>query len=197
MHTLLGNRQAGFRLGFIATHSAKAYDSPDIRHKDPGAGARHSGRQPAQPGRYRDAGAATGRAIKKPSNCRPSDPERLRSRLLGIGCCSPADKPTGLVGKSTICSKTCGVSGPRFPEDLAGAWRIRSAVAIAEGIPAGRFPPPLRRADRRVTAWIAPQSVRSRSGRSLLCVQLGRPAGTGAENRRAGCEAGARGLCQP
>jgi serine/threonine-protein kinase len=61
-------------------------------------------------------------------------------------------------------------SAATFPEDLAGAYRIRSAVCARIGrCQSGRFVCQVRPSNSRVPAWSARQSIRASARGPLLC----------------------------
>jgi len=79
-----------------------------------------------------DAGAAIGRAAQEAVKLPPSDPERFRSRLLVNWVLLSRGQTNRVRGEADHLLEDMRRFGSAFPEDFAGAWRIRSAVAIAD-----------------------------------------------------------------
>lgn len=79
-----------------------------------------------------DAETAIGRAAQEAVKLPRSDPERLRSRLLVNWICLSRGQTDRARGDIDHLLEDMRRFGSAYPEDFAGAWRIRSAVALAE-----------------------------------------------------------------
>ena len=80
-----------------------------------------------------NAEAAAARAIQEAGKLSPSDPERLRSSLLRNWVLLSRGQTKKIRGDLDRLLEEMRLYGSALPEDLAGAWRLRSAVALEEG----------------------------------------------------------------
>jgi eukaryotic-like serine/threonine-protein kinase len=80
-----------------------------------------------------NAEAAAGRAMQEAAKLSPSDPERLRSGLLRNWVWLSRGQTKRIRGDLDRLLEEMRRYGTALPEDLAGAWRLRSAVALEEG----------------------------------------------------------------
>jgi hypothetical protein len=81
----------------------------------------------------KDANAAVDRAVEAAAALAPSDPERLRSHMLrGWVLLFRGYTKRILPDIDRLLAEMRQYSSA-LPEDFAGAWRIRSAIALAEG----------------------------------------------------------------
>jgi len=80
-----------------------------------------------------DAETAIHRAAQEAVKLPSSDPERLRSRLLVNWILLARGRTDRIRRDIDYLLEDMRRFGSAFPEDFAGAWRIRSAVALAEG----------------------------------------------------------------
>jgi len=80
-----------------------------------------------------DAETAIHRAAQEAVKLPSSDPERLRSRLLVNWIFLSRGRTDRIRPNINHLLEDMRHFGSAFPEDFAGAWRIRSAVALAEG----------------------------------------------------------------
>ncbi len=82
-----------------------------------------------------NAEAAADRAMTESGGLSPSDAERLRSRLLRNWVWITRGQTDKVRNEIDGLLEEMRRYGSALPEDLAGAWRIRSAVAFEEGDP--------------------------------------------------------------
>ena len=80
-----------------------------------------------------NAEAAAGRAMQEAGKLSPSDPERLRSSLLRNWVLLSRGQTEKIHGDLDRLLEEMRRYGSALPEDFAGAWRLRSAVALEEG----------------------------------------------------------------
>ena len=82
-----------------------------------------------------NAEAAADRAIVEAAGLSPSDSERLRSRLLRNWVWITRGQTDKAHEEIENLLEEMQRYGSALPEDLAGAWRVRSAIALEEGDP--------------------------------------------------------------
>jgi hypothetical protein len=82
------------------------------------------------------AEAAADRAMAESGVLSPSDAERLRSRLLRSWVLLSRGQTDKVHHEIDGLLDEMRRYGSALPEDLAGAWRVRSAIALEEGDPA-------------------------------------------------------------
>jgi serine/threonine-protein kinase len=83
-----------------------------------------------------NAEAAANRALAEAAGLSASDPERLRSRLLRSWVWITRGQTDKVHDEIDRLLEDMQRYGSALPEDLAGAWRVRSAIALEEGDPA-------------------------------------------------------------
>jgi serine/threonine-protein kinase len=83
-----------------------------------------------------NAEAAADRAMAEAGELSPSDPERLRSRLLRSWVLLSRGQTDKVHNEIASLLGDMHRYGTALPEDLAGAWRVQSAIALEEGDPA-------------------------------------------------------------
>jgi eukaryotic-like serine/threonine-protein kinase len=81
----------------------------------------------------KDAEAAVNRAVEAATALAPSDPERLRSHMLRGWVLLFRGHTIRILPDINRLLAEMRQYGSALPEDFAGAWRIRSAIALAEG----------------------------------------------------------------
>jgi serine/threonine-protein kinase len=79
------------------------------------------------------AEATASRAMAEAVELKPSDPERLRSRLMKSWVAISRGQTDRVHGEIDRLLADMNRYGSAFPEDLASAWRVRSAAAFEEG----------------------------------------------------------------
>ncbi len=83
-----------------------------------------------------NAEAAANRAMAEAAGLSASDAERLRSRLLRSWVWITRGQTDKVHDEIDRLLEDMQRYGSALPEDLAGAWRVRSAIALEEGDPA-------------------------------------------------------------
>ena len=130
------------------------------------------------------AETAVDRAMQDAVKLSGSDPERLRSRLFRNWVLLSRGQTNNIRGEVDHLLDEMHRYRSALPEDFAGAWRVRSAIALDDGDSAKAVSSALealRIAESRLGARHN-QSVLG-PGRSLLCVSACRSTGVSRQNR--------------